>query len=786
MAVESPRYESCLAAHTKGMSTLHDAAQLVNRSEVDARDSSTPVTTRKGGAVAAFVFLAVSILLSMLSFGQPRSAVWTPPDPKVESSTELQRSRREVRLPLSRCFGHEAVERLSSTSASALNKIFEELGSIAAAPVNVTELVNLSTEGEWLHAGIRLNPFAPFATCEPPTNDGLRPGYGLLLHGVQLIVSGRREATDLTRARAVDAEKEFRMGIVIRVPVSMARRMRDESVFRHLLRRVAYGIAACSANPSRLLLKGMHVPVALWRHDLLPQCVLYDDGRGREAEPDGLDPPWVGEDGAFITGPAQSLLSVVAAANGTAPRERRRRRFMHVGGQLFLIANQYHGVFDPTGIALTAWMSDMGLQSVRKYAPYLSDVNFTASTFHAHPEPTDRPIGVKTLPSPFVRDMWIATMGEPPNLVQTPRTDHLGFLVFGGLVDATVPRSCSCQFWNVTHLDATYLLDVDPPEGTRHIQEPVDYFFVAAWGGRHWLWGEPAVHSVLRRWSHAVRPAFLAVHEVGEWSKAGVLSKPSFDWQRGAALLPNRSSSSQELVVFADGGRDRRFLNMTVGDNGLPQSASLGNCSSNASDASNVTPSSLPSDAITVLYDWRDRVHGDPNFPRIRGVHPDDERNITDAFHAGGVGLVRRVNFGGSKPRWPQGEQLRTLWRYPVIFFAEGAFMTWMLVARPNTTFVMYFETTSRTYARDELPYVYPVLFFAYHTFFRSQGIRLIVFVREVDRTASVDDLVSAVREPFESVFIFLRPGRNRTVHRQDSYPHRPAEELFARGLPLR
>ena len=443
----------------------------------------------------------------------------------------------------------------------------------------------------------------------------------------------------------------------------------------------------------------MHAPVALWRYDLLPQCVLYDDGPNLQEESDSLDPPWVGEDGAFITGPAQSLLSAnLGAEKVTASRERRRRRrrFMHLGGQLFLISNQYHGVFDPTGIALTAWMSDMGLQSVRKYAPYLRDFDFNVSTFHARPEPTDRPIGAKTLPGAFVRDMWIATMGEPPNLAaQTPRTDHLGFLVFGGLVDAAVPRSCSCQFWNVTHLDATYLLHVDPPEGTRHIQEQVDYFFVAAWGGRHWLWGEPAVHSVLRRWAHAVRPAFLAVHGVRDWSSAG-------------------------------------------------------------------------------------------NFPRVRGVHPADERNITDSFLAGGVGLVRRVNFGGSKPRWLQGEQLRTLWRYPVIFFAEGAFMMWMLVARPNTTFVMYFETTSRTYARDELPYVYPVLFFAYHTFFRSQGIRAIVFVREVDRTASVDDLVAAVREPFEPAFIFLRPGKNRTVHRQDSYPHRPAEKLFARGLPLR
>ena len=235
----------------------------------------------------------------------------------------------------------------------------------------------------------------------------------------------------------------------------------------------------------------MHAPVALWRHDLLPQCVLYDDGPNLQEESDSLDPPWVGEDGAFITGPAQSLLSAnLGAEKVTASRERRRRRrrFMHLGGQLFLISNQYHGVFDPTGIALTAWMSDMGLQSVRKYAPYLRDFDFNVSTFHARPEPTDRPIGAKTLPGAFVRDMWIATMGEPPNLAQTPRTDHLGFLVFGGLVDAAVPRSCSCQFWNVTHLDATYLLHVDPPEGTRHIQEQVDYFFVAAWGGRHWLW----------------------------------------------------------------------------------------------------------------------------------------------------------------------------------------------------------------------------------------------------------------------------------------------------------
>ena len=228
---------------------------------------------------------------------------------------------------------------------------------------------------------------------------------------------------------------------------------------------------------------------------------------------------------------------------------------------------------------------------------------------------------------------------------------------------------------------------------------------------------------------------------------------------------------------------DRRFSNMTVGDNGLPEAASLGNCSSNASDASKVASFDAPSEALTVLYDWRDRIHGDPNFPRVRGVHPDDERNITDSFLAGGVGLVRRVNFGGSKPRWLQGEQLRTLWRYPVIFFAEGAFMMWMLVARPNTTFVMYFETTSRTYARDELPYV---CCFSRIIPFRSQGIRAIVFVREVDRTASVDDLVAAVREPFEPAFIFLRPGKNRTVHRQDSYPHRPAEKLFARGLPLR
>ena len=75
---------------------------------------------------------------------------------------------------------------------------------------------------------------------------------------------------------------------------------------------------------------------------------------------------------------------------------------------------------------------------------------------------------------------------------------------------------------------------------------------------------------------------------------------------------------------------------------------------------------------------------------------------------------------------------------------------------------------------------------FAYHTLFRSQHVRLIVFVREVDRTASVEDLVAAVREPFEPAFVLLRPGRNRTVLRAQSYPHQPATRLFERGFPLR
>ena len=120
-----------------------------------------------------------------------------------------------------------------------------------------------------------------------------------------------------------------------------------------------------------------------------------------------------------------------------------------------------------------------------------------------------------------------------------------------------------------------------------------------------------------------------------------------------------------------------------------------------------------------------------------------------------------------------------------MVFFVDGAFMMWMLVARPNTTFVMYYESTSASYARESLPYVYPLLMFAYHTFVRSRHVRLVVFVREAGRTASVDDLVAAVREPFETAFVLLRSGRNRTVLRADSYPHHPATGLFEHGFPL-
>ena len=61
----------------------------------------------------------------------------------------------------------------------------------------------------------------------------------------------------------------------------------------------------------------------------------------------------------------------------------------------------------------------------------------------------------------------------------------------------------------------------------------------------------------------------------------------------------------------------------------------------------------------------------------------------------------------------------------------------------------------------------------------------MIVFARERHRVAHIDDLTRAILEPFEPKLVILRPGKNATVLRAESYPHAPAEGLFDRGLPL-
>ena len=696
------------------------------------------------------IMVAVGIILALQLMHAPENA--TPETLRASAIVEQTRKpyRSDVRLPLSRCFGAAGVEELWSPLldeewSATLDRELE----VASIPVNVTEYVNMSAEGEWLHAGIRSNPFAPFATCEPPTNDGLRPGYGLLLHGVQLLVSGRRDVTDLARARVVDAEKEFRMGIVIRVPVSMARRMRDESVLKHLLKRVAYGIAVCNADPSRLLHKGLEVPTAVWAFELLPQCVLYDDGRYGQEVSDSLDPPWVGEDGTFINNPAPALLS----RDTTHPIPPRRiRRFLQIGGRR--IDSPYHGLFQPHGIAMLAWVVDRGLQSVRHYAPYLVNVDLEVTTLNV-PRDGYPPAGARK----FDAAMYRATFhnGGGANVPSSNKEDGAAFVGARWVVSA-------------------------------------DYGFVATWDEcGQWLSAKPLCHRIARKWANIVRPALFKLHtdaivmttieqdalsphrQTGNGVDMLVTHRNDsfhdvravpFDWQRGAVVLQNGS------LALSDARRSTRIT-----DSGLPWPPRAF-CTSVANEASIVTP--LATEALTVLYDWRVRRE---YHQALRGVHPDDERSITLAFNASRIGLVRRVRFG---PRWDFKQQLSTIWRYPVLLFVQGGFINWMLVARPNTTFVMYYESNSGSYARENLPYVYPLLMFAYHTLFRSQHVRLIVFVREVDRTASVEDLVAAVREPFEPAFVLLRPGRNRTVLRAQSYPHQPATRLFERGFPLR
>ena len=675
------------------------------------------------------VVVAITTVLAMMSLFGERTTVGgeeTRPRP-------LEFQRQEVRLPLSRCFGHRAVEQLITTTASRVGTILRELESVAS--VNVTELLKLSTEGRRLHAGIRSNPFAPFATCEPPSSDGLRPGYGLLLHGVQLLVSGRRDVNDLKRPRIVDAEKEFRMGIVIRVPVSMARRMRDESVLKHLLKRVAYGIAVCNADPSRLLLKGLDVPTAVWAFELLPQCVLYDDGPSGQEVSESLDPPWVGEDGTFINDPAPELLSsdTHSIPYDSTQRPRRVRRFAHIGGQRWQVDIPYHGLFEPHGIAMTAWVIDRGLQCVRHYAPYLANASLHVTT-------RNPPLGNAEFAEQrnmFVEAAYNATVGGSADFFPRTRSDPRG--------DHAAPIDRDARQW------------------------AADYFFVAAWDVCHRLWPSPLCQGVMRRWGHSARSAMLKLfYNESAHSDGG--AAVLYDWQRGATIRQNGHFALADVRGDGDARRPALF-------NGLPRMPRGPTCvATDANEASNLAPVVL-SDAVTVLYAGGRQVQHH-HHPKLA----EDERNIREAFYTLGLGRFRNVRFGS---RSSLEQQLDVIWRYPVVFFVDGAFMMWMLVARPNTTFVMYYESTSASYARESLPYVYPLLMFAYHTFVRSRHVRLVVFVREAGRTASVDDLVAAVREPFETAFVLLRSGRNRTVLRADSYPHHPATGLFEHGFPL-
>ena len=172
-----------------------------------------------------------------------------------------------------------------------------------------------------------------------------------------------------------------------------------------------------------------------------------------------------------------------------------------------------------------------------------------------------------------------------------------------------------------------------------------------------------------------------------------------------------------------------------------------------------------------VLYDWRPRIH-DPSQHRIRGIPIDDERNILTMLERKGYGRYRNVSFGNSSSHSGTHsfeEQLDAIWSHSILVFAEGAFMTWMMVARPHTTFIMHFETTELRVDRSE-PYLYPVLRFAFIVHLcSSANVRLIVYVRQAGVSPNLGTLAEALRRPFAAEMIIVRPGLD------DGEPRRPA-----------
>ena len=163
----------------------------------------------------------------------------------------------------------------------------------------------------------------------------------------------------------------------------------------------------------------------------------------------------------------------------------------------------------------------------------------------------------------------------------------------------------------------------------------------------------------------------------------------------------------------------------------------------------------------SVLYDWRPRVE-DPDFHRVRGMPVDDEHNILTMLERKGYGRFRNVSFGDSSSHSGTHsfeEQLDAIWSHSILVFAEGAFMTWMWVARPRTTFLMHFETTDLPVDRSE-PYLYHMLRFAFYVHLcSSANVRLIVYVRQAGVSPSLGALAEALRRPFSPEMIIVRPG---------------------------
>ena len=848
------------------------------------------------------------------------------------TSRRLRPKKKEARLPLSRCYGTDVRNMFETEAAGGGGEPAWQLELLRNAthsvPVDVAALLGSEAEQRETRLGIRRNPFAPFTACDGAF-DATWHGHGLLMHGVQLLVTGRRHrvrrqfgpqsaeaaaavtptkapldgsnvsrctqsrcsaedardavlalrrraATERQRTAATSSSRRsdaatqsmpqppvsyhYAMSVIMRLPWSQASRIRDEHVLWRVLKRVAYGLAVCDQEPSRPFhLPGYrHVPDAAWEVRLLPQCVVYDDrGGGGGSANGGLSGvPWIRTDGTFFDGDA-SMSSLANLSSRSAGGENRspplpvsqapggvlvaRRNtttaiphsmgdsspvatFMFIGGQRFEPFNQYHASMEPCGVAWLAWLAGAGMKTARGYlAKHMaSPLRFSTPVMHysAHYEKLNK-VNVELAASilagihnPLTSALLEATMGSPEHNVLPSL--FRGQLVLGGQADAalfrhlTVPQNgsavCSRQDQSLHqgvagenvervageneegergHGDddghgcaATSAFDqLALPRTARHVETHVDFFYMAHWGGHSWIFGHPKFHRVIRSWAVAVRARierqYSDIMTTTTTTKATRLSSPAM---MGATTRSARLPVVPPVATVGEG----KGLRM-------------------------------------VLYDWRPRVE-DRLLRRRRGIHPDDEAALLAGFRAAGLGDAHRVQWGTSRPTFRH--QLEMVWRFPYIFFAEGAFMVWMLLARPNTTFITYFETTDVTGADERVPYLYHALAFLYHSFFRSAtsvpSIRLIVFVREPQQTSSVGDLLSWLsHEPSSSLankigafttsdgvsssslssnctsssgcLVILRPGgvAARVLHQRD-YPFHQVDGLFLGGLPLK